>query len=483
VQSLTDHQKKLIKTTVVAAMSASVGGESAARVRVLPHYECRETADLSTATSKHGLFATQDIEPGTRIICEYPFLGFASERVKPVQIKIAMAKLAAHQRAKLWKLNPLPSVEDSAMTELAEEVRDVCRYLEDQYDGEEKTEEEDAIHADFTDVLRETASRYRLYARWEAAKRHLVEKVNQTTKGQAIIGMFIEEALLQHSCNPNCFTNCYNNIMTVHTTRAVAAGEELTASLIRSPYFKRVEYRDDELLQLRSLFCTCDECDEAHPNFYRHEALRANIYECMLELDKSVDWQTRMEPRYDREDMQRTQTVTVREEQDEIELCQLVETEQKILAIISDLQEIGCDTPDLVRFYLVLIERISPRIAQLLDNDDDSDSRISHLELTFRSIQECVRVVKKCCGADNPMIADFRQRGKKVMEAIIAAKRRGAMLEASRAKLAGLVGKEVKGEMDKAKDEDEVKDKQTEGEDEDSDIEMEDAEDEENEEN
>jgi hypothetical protein len=369
--------------------------------------------------------------------------------VTPLQFKVALAKLAAHERAKLWKLEPLALVDDSAATKLAEEMRDVCWYIEDKRQEEEQTEGEDSSYVDFIDVLKQAASEHRLFARWEGAKRGLVENEDQIIKGQPIVGMYIEEALLRHSCNPNCFTNPYNNnIISVYTTRAVAAGEELTTSLIQGPYFKTAAYRRDELLHLRGLSCVCEACDATHPNFYLHEALRANIHDCTVDIDKFIEWQDELALRHHRKNMQSTEAVTIPEEDDhDDELRQLIEVEQKVLTSISHLQEIGCDTPDIIRFYIMLIDRVSPRMAHLLGNDNDTDMRVSHLELTFRSIQECARVIKKCCGTDHPMIEQFRQRGKMVMEAIVGAKKRKEMLEASRAKLAGLVRKEVKDEQ------------------------------------
>jgi hypothetical protein len=322
--------------------------EPLVHVPVLPYYEYRVVANDNTAyaanspksTGKHGLFATQDIEAGTRIICEHPIISFPFVNISALELTIAIDKLPDHIQEEISSLDPLNPAASPHLMHLSKEITDICSYLEHigRKDQRSKKEEKDQIL--FAHMLTAKSDEYRLFSRWEAAKRYLVEHPDggQIIDDTAVEGLFTGEARIRHSCDPNCYANSYNDRMTVHTTRAIAAGEELTVSLICERYYKLAKSRSVELMRMRGITCDCDACDKSNPNFEYHEATRLELFNRMLKVNNFIDEQGILMPyNVPRDCHLKRNDIDIIDQDDDSEVDKVNKIEQMVLTAIKDL--------------------------------------------------------------------------------------------------------------------------------------------------
>ena len=257
-------------------------------VPILAHYELRELPDTGDNEDDHdeGLFATQKIYQGTRIISERPILTLPAPGDQLQELVPAYYNLPKVEQERIWNLRP-------AAPEASEQLQNL-RFLTDRLafdlqniifksDGA-RTKVEEATLEEMAPKLENAMNVWRVAARWHANRCSMTdlpaEQREYLPKGTPITGLFIERAHIRHSCLPNCFASYDANLgrMNVHVTRDIAAGEELTLSAFAdTTYYKNAADRKEEL-SAWGLTCNCEACDEKHPKFQTHEAARQRAH-------------------------------------------------------------------------------------------------------------------------------------------------------------------------------------------------------------
>lgn len=254
----------------------------------MAHYELRELPDTGDNEDDHdeGLFATQKIYQGTRIISERPILTLPAPGDQLQELVTAYYNLPKVEQDRIWNLRP-------AAPEASEQLQNL-RFLTDRLafdlqniifksDGA-RTKVEEATLEEMAPKLENAMNVWRVAARWHANRCSMTdlpaEQREYLPKGTPITGLFIERAHIRHSCLPNCFASYDANLgrMNVHVTRDIAAGEELTLSAFAdTTYYKNAADRKEEL-SAWGLTCNCEACDEKHPKFQTHEAARQRAH-------------------------------------------------------------------------------------------------------------------------------------------------------------------------------------------------------------
>jgi hypothetical protein len=266
------------------------------------HYELRELPSTGDngGNNEQGLFATEKIEEGTRIISERPLFTLPAPGDQLYELMLAYHNLPKSGQERIWNLRP-------AAPEASEQLRNL-RFLTDRlaFDLQNiifkseaiRTEEEEATLDEMAPKLQNAMNIWRVAARWHANRCSMtdlpMEQRAGLPKGTPITGLFIERAQIRHSCVPNCFASYDANLgrLNVHVTHDIVAGEELTLSAFADTnYYKNAEHRKEEL-SAWGLTCNCEACDEKHAKFKTHEAARQRAHARVILLS---DILTRLE--------------------------------------------------------------------------------------------------------------------------------------------------------------------------------------------
>ncbi|KAF1357662.1 hypothetical protein EJ07DRAFT_180683 [Lizonia empirigonia] len=353
-------------------------------VPVLGHYELRETCNTGDdeGDPDQGLFATQMIEQGTRIISERPLFTLPAPGNQLTELMAAYDNLPKSEQDRVWNLR-------AAAAAASDQLRDL-RYLIDRLASDlqnimlkaerVRTQAEQATLEMMQPKLQHAANVWRIAARWHANRCSMTdlpeEQRASLPDGTPITGLFLERAQIRHSCVPNCFASYDASLgcMNVHVTRDIAEGEELTLSAFAdNMYYKDAEDRSQELATW-GLACSCEACDRQHVKFGIHEAARRRAHTRVVLL---LDFLTRLEEAEFTEE-------------------ELLEGQDMVLALIRDLKATGCESVETVRWRNMLVDRILPARALVIPDSD----RLLAWQLLLRHAMECERVGRICYGED-----------------------------------------------------------------------------------
>ncbi|KZM26896.1 uncharacterized protein EKO05_0011380 [Ascochyta rabiei] len=353
-------------------------------VPVVAYFELRDLPSAGHDEGDHdqGLFATQKMERGTRIISERPLFTLPAPGDQLAELMAAYDNLSKSDRTRIWNLRP-------AAPEASEQLHNL-RFLVDRLNSDlqniflkseaTRTHEEQTALDKMKPKLEHAMNVWRIAARWHANRCSMTdlpeEQRAHLPQGTPITGLFIERAQIRHSCVPNCFASYDANrgFMNVHVTRDIAAGEELTLSAFAdNMYYKDAQDRSEEL-SAWGLTCDCEACDKKHPKFELHEAARRRAHTRVILL---VDLLTRLEKAdFTQDELSRTQDMA--------------------MALIRDLRATGCESVETVRWRNVLVDRVLSARALVIPEND----RLLAWQIILGHVKECEKVGGICYGQD-----------------------------------------------------------------------------------
>jgi hypothetical protein len=413
--------------------------------RVLPQYQLDFVPMINSVKSsnpdmyipQYGLFATQDIDAGTRIISEGPLITLPTHGNHVMKLVDAFDELKPYQQQKIRCINPASSTAFPLLTALAGKIHEnlalLVKFIEK--NNHRCTKELKTFLDEYWRGIGKVFDMSPLAARWHSANYPLAQPATNTP----VSGLFIETAHLRHSCIPNCHAN-YNpntNLMTVQTTHAISAGDELTLPTITGVYYHTASMRAAELKSRFGFTCTCAACDPSSPQFVLHESLRLQIYVRTLHLEHFLDLV----------DIVFYQSGTcdsclcasgMHTHPEPPTLEDLRNAENTILTLIENLKATGCEGPELIRWYNALIDRIHPLAADALDTDEE---RARWGRVVLRHANECVKLGFKCFGEGSDEVNRSSRQVERVERAIADAETRMELVKA---------GKKTLGEMVKS---------------------------------
>ncbi|KAH7344337.1 hypothetical protein BKA66DRAFT_24079 [Pyrenochaeta sp. MPI-SDFR-AT-0127] len=397
-------------------------------VPVLPNYEVRaiSCADkmmsshvMGTNREKRGVFATENIQQGTRIISEPPLITLPAPGYQIDGLMVAFAELPKYEQDRVWGLDPSDLSVSPLLEALAEITEPILARTMQIVRKPKKdwTEEEEGDFKMSGAVLERALESLRIAARWHASCRSLINlpEDEQTTISSNLpcTGLFIETAHLRHSCVPNCYAhyNSISNRMTVHTTRTIANGEELTLSGISNIYYQNSEDRGKELNYKFGIKCSCEACNPYHPQFRVHEHARTRAKVRAVELNQFL-----------------TQVEMIASDNIVNDLClppdfiaqgrptreELEEYAQSIVDLTKDLKVTGCTSLELVRWYNGLIDRIQPRLA----DEISMENRLVLWKVMLARATGCEHIAQRCLGEDTEEFETIRKRRERIESTI-----------------------------------------------------------------
>ncbi|KAF9691674.1 hypothetical protein EKO04_010359 [Ascochyta lentis] len=353
-------------------------------VPVAAHYELRDlhsAGDIEGNTDQ-GLFATQEMERGTRIISERPLFTLSSPGDQLAELMKAYRNLPKSDQDRIWNLRPAAPDASEQLRNLQILIDRLKDYLQHIFLKPEttRTHKEQTILGEMKPKLEDAMNVWRIAARWHANRCSMTdlpeEQRADLPQGTPITGLFIERAQIRHSCVPNCFASYDANrgCMNVHVIRDIAVGEELTLSAFAdNMYYKDAEDRSEEL-SAWGLTCDCEACNRKHPKFEVHEAARQRAHARVILL---VDLLTRLE--------------TTEFSEDELNGAQ-----DMAMALIRDLKATGCESVETVRWRNILVDRILPARSLVVPDND----KLLTWQIVLGHAKECEKVGRICYGED-----------------------------------------------------------------------------------
>ncbi|KAF3051149.1 hypothetical protein E8E11_009935 [Didymella keratinophila] len=369
-------------------------GGSYIEVPVLAHYELRQlpSVDDDANDNDEGLFATQKIEAGTRIISEQPLFTLPAPGDQVPQLMAAYENLSKPNQDAIWNLRPAAATASDALMNLRYLADALHADLETIEDKPEKhrTARERKILTEMSPKLEYAMNVYRVAARWHANRSSLlnipVEERDNLPNGTPITGLFIERAHIRHSCIPNCFASYDADLgrMNVHVTRDIQEGEELTCSSFADDmYYSNAVDRKEKLFNW-GLTCSCEACDSQHPNYETHETARTRAHTRVVMLND---------------------TLTRLERGDDLTEDELNTAQRLLLDLVRDLKTSGCESVETVRWRNILVDRIMPARATVIPEGDV----LVAWQVILHHARESERVGRVCYGEDREDSRVLRQ--------------------------------------------------------------------------
>lgn len=392
-------------------------------VQVVPHYKFRPLlSSKDHIASKHsdirdqeyGIFATKTIAQGTRIICEPALITLPLPGDQLEGLMEAYEKLPKHEQDRIWALKPSPLSKSPQLQALGQRVEPlILRALElllKHYDS--RTDNENITLEAAGLLVKNILATVRIAARWHASRYSLVQyhELKNTPGGTNVTGLFVETAGLRHSCVPNCYAN-YNketDRMTVHTTRPIAANEELTLSNLPSVYYQIASERTEQLDAKFGITCTCAACDTSHADYTKHERARLRIATRVVQLNQFLS----LLDICDSSTVLRKFKLTNDFRPDDgPELVDYTEAEQLCLDIVADLRLTGCEGIEVVRWLNVLVDKVQqPEYVNMLVNTEKGIKmacRVAHAGTA-------IRVAEGVLGGDSSVIGELVKRKERI---------------------------------------------------------------------
>lgn len=190
----------------------------------------------------YGLFATENIVRGTRIIEETPIV-VARPDEEPGLLPETLAHLPPDKAAIIDDLYCAPSaLQTKGLAQLRKDAASIPR----------GPQNESALAKAIAD-MKITIKRMAIFD---------TNSIRMGDKGQYGVGLFALFSRLNHSCNPNLHS-CYNATIgkeTVQAVRQINKGEELTISYMPMAYRTR-EQRAEMLKEHSGFVCKCRVCE------------------------------------------------------------------------------------------------------------------------------------------------------------------------------------------------------------------------------
>lgn len=409
------------------------------QVPVLSHYELRTISPLSGdqteaisdrdtvgGNEEYGLFATQNIKEGTRIICEAPLFTLSASSLgnQIKAVRAAYDRLAYSDQERIWDLKPSSQEASEELMVLGATVRPVvitigailCK-LEENRTKEERQE----LKSDGW-KLGDTLETLRLYARWIPNHQSLINLPESERHGlppeAPVSGLFIEASKLRHSCVPNCYVS-YNSTtkrMAVHVLRDIEPGEELTASAITDTmYYDTADARKQRLFEQFGIKCACEACDSSHPSFKMHQTAREMAYARVVMV---ADFCTRLET-VEFESVQADLHLPIPPSAtDRASLQELIDAEDAALALCENLRATKCNNIEQIRWRNALIDRIQPKLAEF----QTDAGRMKIWKAMAAHAKVCEIVGRRCFGEDHDEFKRLSVRKENIIAALQRAK-------------------------------------------------------------
>ncbi|KAF2821552.1 hypothetical protein CC86DRAFT_332193, partial [Ophiobolus disseminans] len=349
----------------------------------------------------------------------------------------AFYALPEDQQDKIWSLNWADTTASPLLGYMGQQIVPKVRVLQCilSKEANQRTAEDDFFLANDVPKLQEATKMCRIAARWHAGRYSLVD-LPENERGQLppntpITGLFVETARLRHSCVPNCYAH-YNpatNLMTVHATKAITSGDELTLSTIASVYYLSASDRAAELQAKFGIACACEACDHEHHNFTTHESARMLSHTRAIHLEHFCTLLAMLDSSNVCADL----CLKDEDRPDPPDLEDLRDAENTCLALITNLKDTECDGPELIRWYNALIDRIQPRAADLLGHGE----RYTWWRFISRHAGECVKIAGRAFGEDSIEYAQVVLRLDRIEGLVKGAEERAKELEESKKKVGG----------------------------------------------
>jgi len=391
------------------ALPVTPGG-SHIEVPVLAHYELRPLPSVGDDANDNdeGLFATQKIKAGTRIISEQPLFTLPAPGDQVPQLMAAYENLSKPNQDAIWNLRPAAATVSDALMNIRYLADGLHADLETIEDKPEKcrTAREKKTLIEMPSKLEYAMNVYRVAARWHANRSSLVnipmEERDNLPSGTPITGLFIERAHIRHSCVPNCFASYDADLgrLNVHVTRDIQEGEELTCSSFADDmYYSNAVDRKEELYNW-GLTCNCEACDSQHPKYETHETARTRAHTRVVMLNDTL---TRLERGEDLTEVRAPLRVVhhaANTPQDELNTAQRL-----LLDLVRDLKTSGCESVETVRWRNILVDRIMPARATVIPEGDV----LVAWQVILHHARETERVGMMCYGEDREDFEVLRQ--------------------------------------------------------------------------
>ncbi|KAF2465825.1 uncharacterized protein BDR25DRAFT_378534 [Lindgomyces ingoldianus] len=333
-----------------------------------------------------GLHVTAPIPEGTRISAEKPLLGVTKADYNYIGIYEAFEKLSAVDQDSFLRLKMVRYPEFKPQEK---NIDNMILEYERNY-SLANTDGERQKLASLEESLRIAIRMWRVNSRFQGNMNDLTtnSEPNSCTAlpdDVPICGVFRTASVLSQSCVPNvCVAwNKGTKRLTVHATRAIYPGEELTASHISSNFYCKFAERAKALRERGILRCTCPACNINHVSFIHHEFHRTNIG---VEVRNIIPLITRL------------QTPT----SPQPSLAELAAAEVTVLKVIDSLVKAGCRDMELVWWRKYLAEELLLRLGKWT-------AAVAQARLAVKGTERCI-------GLDNPDIEPFRRIQKRAEE-------------------------------------------------------------------
>ncbi|KAF1961753.1 hypothetical protein CC80DRAFT_500120 [Byssothecium circinans] len=378
------------------------------QIPVVPDYLEYNSKDPKAPWNEHKiLYATKDIPQYTRILVEKPIITL---RVWHVRNKKAeqIANLLVQQynqlsnEDKVWidNLRPaaIPLIDD--LRQLIDAILpavELLRYKEDRTDEEDHQLRLLVAHVSPMCDKWRTASRILgSTIHWEDASD--ASELADLPNNASVQGLYKTASYIRNSCLPNCFVhpNHREGHLTIHTTHAVAAGEELTYPFIGRDTFYRPAYvRQQAFSQAPFQSCRCRACappdlsnvvflaeqdEQRNKNLYHTQV----IHNYMARADK---FGSEENAALDRADPDWTPPLTD---------VQLRDAEKFVSDLVAGLQRAGCNDVTVAAWY----ERFALEIL----------CRAERAMEAYKWGCRAERLLRGVIGDDNPSYTDFKRR-------------------------------------------------------------------------
>jgi hypothetical protein len=335
-------------------------------VLVVPDYEVRRipagsenimSDTMHIPTQQHGLFATEFIPQGTRIISEAPLLTLPGHGEDPRRLLEHYVALTPAEQTRFWKLNPCPSSKAPHLAYMADIIDPICKSVAALRTRLTTTPRETAGLRAYGDKIDDAIKTLRIAARFHHASAYM--------QGEDSSYLFIEAGSLRHSCVANAFAHYKREInrMTVQTLRDVEIGEELTMSDIDEGYLLNAK-ECASLLEKRGIVCKCAACDPSSGEFFtNHEEWRLKVKGGCLALDNMAKAWPDYYDTNSVDNVARVMTLFV-STPPAILLCDFGLTEGVGLNLIKDLNKLQCGFGwEIVMCMNYLVDKTCPRLA------------------------------------------------------------------------------------------------------------------------
>ncbi|KAF2001487.1 hypothetical protein P154DRAFT_163844 [Amniculicola lignicola CBS 123094] len=254
-----------------------------------PMFEKRKINVGLPGLTRDGLFATVDIQPGTRILTEKPFLTHGRSVDKLIFFAEIFDKLTPSAQQRIMDLCPLPFAETEEMGKQVDRILEKhAKFVKDLEARDRSTwsKVETLRFAFASKLISDVIKQWRIGSR---VLPNLISMVNLPEESRGylnprdpVTGLCLTIGQITHSCIPNCFAAYNTNLekFTLHTTKFIPAGTQLTCTAIgHYIWYNPVADRAVKLATATPTCfrCTCDACDPSSMTFRQHEISRTHL--------------------------------------------------------------------------------------------------------------------------------------------------------------------------------------------------------------